>query len=114
MAGGNFDDSQHLNGGRVEWPRGPLLLLNNEEALWIQAWIVQASTGSAQTCFGTRKSGAFAQAGYWTANRNQYNRGAFQQGFAVGIALLWTRIGPSGGTLQPKYFWWSGDPIQVN
>jgi hypothetical protein len=111
MAGGNFDDPQTLNGGRVEWPTGPLTLAANETPLWIQAWIVQASTGSAQTCWGAPQHNSFPP-GRWIANLNQFNRGTFQPGFAVGIALVWTQIGPAN-TPRPAYFWWCGDPIRL-
>ena len=51
MAGGNFDSPLHIGAfnHRVEWPVGPLTLDPGETALYVEAWVVQASTGSAQS-----------------------------------------------------------------
>ena len=71
--------------GRVEFPKGPLALTGGDTPKWVDAWIVQSSTGSAQTYYGSVSSGAFAMANEWTANVRLYNRGSFQPGPAVGI-----------------------------
>ena len=53
MAGGNWHPVQYIAAnGRVEFPKGPLVLTGGDRPTWIDAWIVQASTGSAQTYYG--------------------------------------------------------------
>jgi hypothetical protein len=109
MAGGNWHPTQHIAAnGRVEFPKGPLALTGGDRPRWVDAWIVQASTGSAQTYYGSVASGAFTVAGEWTANVRLYNKGRFQPGPAVGIALLYVKDGDNN-----EYFWWTEDPIQL-
>jgi hypothetical protein len=111
MAGGNWHHVQHINpiNGRIEFPKGPLVLAAGETPKWVDAWVVQASTGSAGTYYGSDASDAFDVANEWTANVRLYSRGKFRPGPAVGIALLYTK----DGTGANKYFWWSADPIEL-
>jgi hypothetical protein len=110
MAGGNWHPVQYINAlnGRVEFPKGPIILTGGEKPKWVDAWVVQASTGSAQTYYGSVSSGGFAVADEWTANVRLYSRGRFEPGPAVGIALLYVKDGD-----VKKYFWWSADPIEL-
>jgi len=109
MAGGNWHPVQYIAAnGRVEFPKGPLDLSPSERAKWVDAWIVQASTGSAETYYGSDASDAFDVADEWTANVRLYNRGRFEPGPAVGIALLYVKDGSDN-----KYFWWTEDPIEL-
>jgi hypothetical protein len=109
MAGGNWHPVQYIApNGRVEFPKGPLALTGGDTPKWVDAWIVQSSTGSAQTYYGSVSSGAFAMPNEWTANVRLYNRGSFQPGPAVGIALLYVKDGSNN-----EYFWWSEDPIEL-
>jgi hypothetical protein len=109
MAGGNWHPVQYIAAnGRVEFPKGPLDLSPSERAKWVDAWIVEASTGSAQTYYGSDASDAFDVADEWTANVRLYNRGRFEPGPAVGIALLYVKDGSDN-----KYFWWTEDPIEL-
>jgi hypothetical protein len=104
----NWDAVQQITNGRVELAKGPLDLTVNQKPKWVDAWIVQSSTGSAQTYYGSESSGAFAVAGKWIANTRLYNRGTFQPGPAVGIALVYWKDGNQNG-----YIWWSEDPIEL-
>src|SRR5262245_22182253 len=100
----NWDLIQNITNGRVDISTGPLDLTGTQTPRWVDAWIVQSSTGSAQTYYGSASSGAFATAGKWTANVRLYNRGTFQRGPAVGIALVYWQDGNNNG-----YVWWSED-----
>ena len=111
----NWDPVQTLTGGRVDFSTGPLDLTGlpgnpvNPKPKWVDAWIVQSSTGSAQTYYGSASSGAFAVGGHWIANVRLYNRGILLPGPAVGIALLyWKADNNVNG-----YLWWSEDPIDL-
>ena len=106
MAGGNWDSPLKISQyGRVEWPQGPLTLDQNvnEQARYVEAWVVQASTGSAQSSRGRAYN---FPPGKWKADFEVYRRGNFLPGPAVGIALVWARIG-----VNNTYFWWSHDPL---
>ena len=107
---GNWDPVQYIAAsGRVEFPTGPMApLAAGETAKWVDAWIVQSTTGTAQTHYGSVGSNAFAVANRWTANVRLYSRGRFQPGPASGIALLYVRDGNNN-----EYFWWSEDPIEL-
>jgi hypothetical protein len=104
----NWDLVQNITSGRVDFSTGPLVLTGNQTPKWVDAWIVQSSTGSAQSYYGSARSGAFAVAGHWIANVRLYNRGTFLPGPAVGIALVHWRDGNQNG-----YIWWSEDPIEL-
>lgn len=105
----NWDPVQNIAAnGRVEFPTGPLALGVNETAKWVDAWIVQSKSGSAQTYYGSATSGAFGAAGKWIANVRHYNRGTFLPGPAVGIALVYVKDGNNN-----EYLWWSEDPIEL-
>jgi hypothetical protein len=113
MAGGNWDPVQNITSGRVDFSTGPLDLTGlpgNPTPRWVDAWIVQSSTGSAQTYYGSKGSGAFAVAGHWIANVRLYNRGTFLPGPAVGIALVYWKDTNSS---SKGYLWWSEDPIEL-
>jgi hypothetical protein len=109
----NWDPVQYITTsgptiGRVDFSTGPLVLTGSQTPTWVDAWIVQSSTGSAQTYYGSKGSGAFAVAGHWIANVQLYSRGKFKPGPAVGIALVYWKDGGNNG-----YIWWSEDPIEL-
>jgi hypothetical protein len=111
MAGGNWDHFQNIDGatGRVLASQGPLApLAGGETPKWVDAWIVQSSTGSSQTYYGSARDGAFAVANRWIATDQLYSRGRFEAGPAVGIALVHVKNGNKN-----EYFWWSEDPIEL-
>jgi hypothetical protein len=101
MAGGNWDGQQNLNGGRVEWPTGPLLLDAGEIPYWVEAWVVQKTTGASQRTdqrvFGNAPN-------RWTADDHPWKQGDFQAGPALGIALVAAKI--PGNPDKSTYYWW--------
>jgi hypothetical protein len=105
---GNWDHVQNIVTGLVPAPQGPLVLVAGQTPRWVDAWIVQSSTGSSQTFYGSASSGAFNTPGKWIANVRLYSRGTFQPGLAVGIALVHVKHG-----INNEYFWWSEDPIEL-
>jgi hypothetical protein len=117
MPAGNWDFHQTLNPntGRVEWPTGPLTLAGTETATWLEAWVVQSSTGGVVHGVGPGVSHAgasqrtvqkvFAVPGYWTAVGIPpgWIQGSFQAGPALGIALVASR---DNSTNTDAFFWW--------
>jgi hypothetical protein len=109
MAGGNFDTPLNIGGtGRVEWPQGPLTLLAREKPLRVEAWITQASTGSAQSSYAEFPAIPPYPA-QWVADDLYYRRGNFEPGPAVGRALLFYK--DANG--HHRYFFWEEDPIEL-
>ncbi|PZV39007.1 hypothetical protein B5V02_02915 [Mesorhizobium kowhaii] len=111
----NWDDSQNINAGSqaVEWPQGPLtddMGLTFPQAgwtpLWLEAWVVQDSTGASQR---TAQRSGWAP-GRWTADGIPpgWKIGSFQPGLALGIAL----VAYQDGTGAFKQDWWL-DPIDL-
>jgi hypothetical protein len=100
---GNWDYYQTLNPGtsRVEWPTGPLNLGNAEHAKWLEAWVVQRSTGASQST--TEK--VFPVPGRWTAVGIPpgWINGGFQTGPAIGIALLASH---DANANTDETYWW--------
>jgi hypothetical protein len=99
---GSWDFNQNLSDShRVEWPRGPLKLARGEEPRWVEAWVVQSSTGASQR---TAQYSGWA-AGHWTADGIPpgWINGSFQAGPALGIALLASH---NTITNTDEYFWW--------
>jgi len=102
MPGGNWDPVQTLNGGRVEWPKGPITGLDaNSVPTWVDAWVVQGGgevAGQLLTgpCQSSRHSPSWSGWGAgpftrWTADEPGWVSGKFQSGqAAMGIALLAT------------------------
>jgi hypothetical protein len=100
---GNFDPTQTLNGGRVEWPQGDLTgLAVNAVPTWVEAWIVQGG-GEVPTQFLIGPSQSSHHSPYWSGWTAPYTRwianepgwvsgkGNYQSGqAALGIALLAT------------------------
>ena len=86
MAAGNWDPTQNINWAnrRVEWPQGPLDPNEVVTARWLEAWVVQGSTGTSQRA---ARSTHFAP-DRWYADEDSWKNGSFQGGLAVGIALL--------------------------
>src|SRR4051794_23872235 len=89
----NWDPSQNLNAGQVEWPEGPMTTddgLTFPEAgwtpKWLDAWVVQDSTNASQSTYQT---GGWAP-GRWTADGIPpgWKNGTFLPGLALGIALV--------------------------
>jgi hypothetical protein len=109
MAGGNFDEVLFIFAGGIQWPQGPLTLDPNEVPRWVEAWVVQANTGAAQSFYGTNSD--FPGGTRWIANTEYYRRGNFQPGPAVGTALVWAHIGPLSSGF-PTHFLWT-DEIQL-
>ena len=104
----NWDDSQNINAGSkaVEWPQGPLtndvgqtFLQAGWTPLWLEAWVVQDSTGASQR---TAQWSGWAP-GRWTADGIPpgWINGSFQPGLALGIALLAWNDGATD-----KQEWW--------
>jgi hypothetical protein len=106
----NWDLNQAIANGRVDFSTGPLDLLPNQTPKWVDAWIVQSSTGSSQVYYGSVTSGAFAVQGHWVANVRLYSRGTFQPGPAVGIAVVHWKDKSNNTN---GYIWWSEDPIEL-
>lgn len=105
----NWDPSQNLNMGQVEWPQGPLTADNGQDfptagwtPRWLDAWVVQASKGASQATYQSNQSGPWVP-GRWTADGIPpgWRSGTFQPGLALGIALL----GYKKGTTD-AYEWW--------
>ena len=111
----NWDHLQHLNGGRVEWPTGPITGLNaGDVPLWVEAWVVQGAPGMGQgsgailqgpsqsTSHSPSWSGWTAPYPRWTADVAGWANGKFTAGqFALGISLLALR---NGGVQE--FEWW--------
>ena len=111
MAGGNFDQQLYVAGtGFVEWPTGPLVRVDGETILRVEAWILQKHTGAIQMTFQNAFSAPYTT---WKADQVWYPKppgfppwsgGLFQKGRpALGIAVV---IASSPGGVQ-SYFWWS-------
>jgi hypothetical protein len=123
MPGGNWDDYQPLNNGKVEWPTGPTGTLDaGFEPAWVQAWVVQGgdmdNNGGGTDYPGPGPSQSSGQSswsgwephGRWTAAEPGWVNGPLQPGAATGIALmaLYNR-----NTTPPtyEYQWWVKDII---
>ena len=103
----NWDPSQNINGGQVEWPQGPL---TDDGGLtfpqagwtprWLEAWVVQDSTGASQR---TAQRAGWAP-GRWTADGIPpgWINGSFHSGMAWGFALL----AYNDGTKDKVDAWW--------
>jgi hypothetical protein len=105
MAGGNFDEILFIFAGRIQWPQGPLTLDPNEVPRYVEAWVVQANTGAAQSFIGTFPPNP--PWNRWITNANHYHWGNFQPGPALGTALVWGRI----GGLATQFLW--TDEVQL-
>ncbi|WP_119271272.1 hypothetical protein [Taklimakanibacter deserti] len=109
MAAGNWDQYQALNNGtgQVEWPQGPMTLGKNERATWLEAWVMQESTGASQRTvqrvFGTpmRWNTVGIPPG-WI-------QGTFEAGPALGVALLTSR---DSAKKTDDFYWWI-DVVEV-
>src|SRR5262245_51887375 len=101
----NWDPSQNINYGswQVEWPQGPLTFDDpvNEQPRWLDAWVLQASTGASQR---TAQRSGWAP-GRWTADGIPpgWKNGSFEEGPALGIALVAWHNNKSG---TDEYEWW--------
>jgi hypothetical protein len=109
MPAGRWTYQQNVNTqtGRVEWPTGPLNLIGGEQATWLEAWVMQRSTGASQRTFVT----AFNNPNQWIADGFQnggWKQGTFAQGPAIGIALVSTR----NGNVSDSY-WWADEILLV-
>ncbi len=98
MPGGNWDYYQNINYGtsRVEWPQGPMELDKGFEPRWVEAWVVQSSTGVVATS-GTGASQRTSQTAGWQPGYTHWTadgippgwvNGSFQPGLALGIGLI--------------------------
>ncbi len=102
---GNWDPNQNLNATthQVEWPMGPLTVGSTEAPTWLEAWVVQSSTGASQRTVQK----VFGVPGRWTADGIGpglgWIQGQFQLGPALGIALLASH---DSATNTDKFFWW--------
>jgi hypothetical protein len=116
MAGGNWDRTQNLNNGQVEWPTGPLPLADpTEKPLWVEAWVVQRSNvqgaihiaGASQRT--VKRWPAAAPVGTrWTADGELSIQGYFVPGPALGIALAVGEIpGIDGAPSVDTFYWWA-------
>ena len=99
---GNWNQAQNLNPDtyQVEWPSGPLPVAQTETPKYLEAWVVQRSSGAsqrtAQTHFGSPGSD-------WNADENPWKQGNFQPGWALGIALVALR---NTATNKDEFYWW--------
>jgi hypothetical protein len=109
----NWNPTQYLTNGRVEWPTGPITGLNaGDVPTWVDAWVVQGggegagtilSGPSQSTNHSPSWSGWTAPYNSWTADVAGWANGQFTSGqFALGISLLALR--GAGGA--KKYEWW--------
>jgi hypothetical protein len=114
MPGSNWAPVQHLNGGRVEWPTGPITDLGpNSEPRWIDAWVVQGGgQGAGQffpgACQSSRHTPFWSGWGNppfnrWIADEPGWLSGSFNRGAAIGIALLATT---NTVNRTHDYDWW--------
>jgi hypothetical protein len=103
--GGNWDVQQHLTAGRVEWPTGPLFLAGGETPKWVEAWVVQDSTGASQR---TVQNPPFTSTTQWLANTFGWKQGTFSFGLALGIALVATEKGSTS-----LFTWWASPIVLV-
>jgi hypothetical protein len=96
----NWDFYQNINFGtsRVEWPMGPMALTPGFAPRWVEAWVVQSSTGVVTSGAGasqstSQRSGWSPGSTRWTADGIPpgWVNGSFQPGPALGIALLASR-----------------------
>jgi hypothetical protein len=103
MPGSRWDPAQNINfnSWQVEWPQGPLDLHKDFVARWVEAWVVQSSTGASQR---TAQTTNFAP-DRWTADGIPpgWKNGNFEDGSALGIALL---ASSNTTTNTDEYFWW--------
>jgi hypothetical protein len=100
-SGGNWDPTQLLSGGVVTYPNGPLIgFTATDKVTWIDAWVVQKSTGASQASnHGSLPPGATQ----WKADNVLWKDGTFQTGGALGIALVSWK---DGATNAQRYYWW--------
>lgn len=102
----NWDFYQNVNFGtsRVEWPMGPMALTAGFAPRWVEAWVVQSSTGTTATS-GTGASQSTSQRSGWAPGYTRWTadgippgwvNGSFQPGPALGIALLASRNSTTG------------------
>jgi hypothetical protein len=109
----NWDATQYLTNGRVEWPMGDITGLNaNEVPMWVDAWVVQGGGDAAgQILAGPSQSSSHSPSwsGWGTAPYNRWMadvagwaNGTFQAGqAAMGISVLATREAD-----VHRYEWW--------
>lgn|SRR5689334_11015619 len=89
--------------GFVEWPNGRLVS-DGETMLWIEAWVMQDSTGAVQMTYQADfEEGATT----WTANNPRYpepwTSGLFEEGAALGTAIAISRTAAG----EQLYYWWT-------
>jgi len=94
---GNWDQIQYINAttGRVEWPTGPVTVDGTPK--FLEAWVLQRSTGASQRTVQT----VFDVPGRWTAGAGASLQGRFQEGSALGIALVASQDGATN-----EFYWW--------
>jgi len=113
----NWDPSQTLNNGQVEWPQGPLTTDTGQTfptvgwtPRWVDAWVVQARNGgiSRPGQINVGASQATYQKGSWVPGRwtaagipPGWKSGTFRRGLATGIALVAFKKGTADA-----YEWW--------
>jgi len=101
--GGNWNPEQDLKAGRVEWPTGPVIRYSAETTKWVEAWVVQQSTGASQKTFQQN----FPDPAQWLAKDGLWIHGNFEEGWALGIALLAAQplVPAQNGPAQTSYWW---------
>jgi hypothetical protein len=107
MPAGNWNSPLNLNvfsagRKRVEWPAGPLTVDAGDVATWVEAWVVQRSTGASQ-----RSVQSAFQPGdtTWLADGGTWVEGSFAPGWAMGIALVST-VRDKATHAGAKFYWW--------
>ena len=110
----NWDYFQNIEFGssNVEWPTGPMTLTPGFEPRWVEAWVVQSSTGDPDVISGAGASQSTSQRSGWVPDYSSWTadgippgwaNGSFQPGPALGIALLASR---NSTTLAYEFDFW--------
>lgn len=106
MPAGKWDQTFNISEyGFVEWPGGTLELKEHEEMLWIEAWVMQQSSGAVQMTYQAEFD---EDSGTWTAANPRYpepwTNGKFKEGAALGTAIA---ISKKTDTGEQLYYWWT-------
>ena len=100
----NYYQNVEYGSEHVEWPTGPMTLTPGFEPRWVEAWVVQSSTGDPNVISGAGASQSTSQRSGWVPGNSSWTadgippgwaNGSFEPGPALGIALLASRKGVS-------------------
>jgi hypothetical protein len=104
-----WDHYQNINHatGRVEWPSGPMDITKGFVPKWVEAWVVQSTTGhpKEEAARGPGSSQSTSQRSDWQPDYKHWNadtmgwaNGSFHPGLALGIGLVASRNYATGVT----------------